>query len=85
MLLVATLALGAVAFLQQRRLDEAQATNRAIAAVVADPDRTLQTGEPSTGGSASAIVAGGRAVFAASDLPALPSDRDYQLWVLDGA
>ncbi len=34
---------------------------------------------------AAVVAASGQAVFAADDLPALPGDRIYQLWLIDRA
>jgi anti-sigma-K factor RskA len=75
---------GALAWSQYRAAQDARATAQAITAVVADPSaRRVATTLPG-GGSASLVVAGGRAVLAGDALPALAEDRTYQLWIVRG-
>lgn len=94
--LISTAVLGGVAWMSQQdaRRDQVQAARQQeraaqqqelaarITTVVTDPDREQGTGRVLGGGSADIVTAGGNAVFAARDLPAPPSGRTYQLWVL---
>ena len=83
LLLVLSLALGAVALGAHRDAEQAEQLAARIAAVATDPDR-VALGQPiSTGGNASVVAAGGNAVFRAQGLAVLPEDRGYQLWVMD--
>jgi anti-sigma-K factor RskA len=42
----------------------------------------VTTADLSSGGRSTAVVSHGEAVFLASDLPTVASDRTYQLWVM---
>lgn len=75
--------LGGVAWQGHQAAQEAQAQAAAIARVMTSPDRKQQDGTPTGGGSATVVVANGRAVFAADRLPRLSSDQIYQLWLVD--
>ncbi len=68
----------------QHQLDEAQAGNRAVAAVLAAPDARIQTGTASVGGTVTAVVSArdAEAVITTAGMPAPPGTRVYQLWVL---
>lgn len=82
--LAAAAALGVVSVSTQHRLDVALASSREIAGILAAPDARLAAARTSIGGSAVAVVsrAQGRLVFTSSGLPALPSSRVYELWLL---
>lgn len=71
----------------QHQLDEAQAGNRAVAAVLAAPDARIQTGTASVGGTVTAVVSASdaEAVITTAGMPAPPGTRVYQLWVLSPA
>lgn len=77
-------ALGGVAWNANQDADQARQQAAAISSVLTDPGREQRDGTISVGGSATVVAAGDRAVFAASDLPAPPDGRTYQLWVIGG-
>ena len=81
--LVAALGLGALAGVQWQRADEAQQRADRIAAVATDPDRVENSAAGTTGGSGTVIAADDLAVFRTDDLPELPADQAYQLWLID--
>ncbi|HET9944898.1 MAG TPA: anti-sigma factor [Actinomycetes bacterium] len=87
LLLVVSAGLGALAWQQDQRADDAEARAAQIAAVVTDPDRVESNAPATTGGSGTVVAAEDLAVFRTEGLPELPSDQDYQLWVIsdDGA
>ena len=80
----------AVAFLlvtqvsTSRQLQQAQASNSAIAAVLAAPDARIESLPATVGGTVSAVlsVREREAVVTAADIPSLPGSRVYQLWVI---
>ncbi len=80
----------AVAFLlvmqvsTSRQLQQEQASNRAVAAVLAAPDVRTESAPAAVGGTVTAVMSaraarGGRHD---GDLPALPGAKVYQLWVM---
>ena len=83
----------AVAFLlvtqlsTSRQLQQAQAGNSAIAAVLAAPDARIESVPASVGGTVSAVVSvrEREAVVTTADMPSLPDTRVYQLWVITSA
>jgi anti-sigma-K factor RskA len=83
LLLVLTIGLGALAASERQRADEAESTAARIIAVVTDPGRAETTAPVASGGTGTVILSRGEAVFRASGLAELPSDRAYQLWRLD--
>jgi anti-sigma-K factor RskA len=85
--LVAALGLGALAGVQWQRADEAQQRADRIAAVATDPNRVENNAPATTGGSGTVVAANDLAVFRTDDLPELPANRAYQLWLIndDGA
>ncbi len=83
-LAVLTLGAGALAWTQYRAADAARAEAAQINAVVTDPGARLVQQRLPGGGTATMVVAGDRAVLAGAGMPALPSDRTYQLWVIRG-
>lgn len=85
--LVAALGLGALAGIQWQRADEAQQRADRIAAVATDPDRVENSAPGTTGGSGTVVAADDLAVFRTADLPELPAEQAYQLWLIgdDGA
>jgi anti-sigma-K factor RskA len=82
LLLVVSAGLGALAWQQDRRADEAEARAAQIAAVVADPDRVESSAPATTEGSGTVVAAEDLAVFRTDGLPELPSDQAYQLWLI---
>jgi anti-sigma-K factor RskA len=84
-LAVITLGSGAFAWSQYRSAEEARTTAQQITSVLADPSARVVGARVGTGGNARLVVAGDRAVLAGGDLPALPPQRAYQLWVIRGS
>jgi anti-sigma-K factor RskA len=80
----------AVAFLlvtqvsTSRQLQQAQAGNSAIAAVLAAPDARIESSPATVGGTVTAVlsVREREAVVTTADTPSLPGSRVYQLWVI---
>jgi anti-sigma-K factor RskA len=66
------------------QLQQAQAANRQIAAVLAAPDARLQTVPVTAGGTVTAVMSPGQeeAVVTTADLPSLSGSLVYQLWVM---
>jgi anti-sigma-K factor RskA len=66
------------------RLHQAQAANRAVAAVLAAPDARVESMPAARGGTVTAVVSlrQQEAVVTSARLPALAGGRVYQLWVL---
>jgi anti-sigma-K factor RskA len=83
-LAVLALGAGALAWAQYRAADAARTEAARINAVVTDPGARLVQQRLPGGGTATMVVAGSRAVLGGAGLPALPSDRTYQLWVIRG-
>ncbi len=82
--LAAALVFGLEQAATQHQLDQAQARNRAIAAVLAAPDARILTQATSDGGTATVIVSTGqeKMIFTAAGLPSLPATKVYQLWLI---
>jgi anti-sigma-K factor RskA len=84
-LLVVSLALGGLLVRTQQQADQSRSDAQRFEAIIENPSHVV-VGRPVTdGGRATVIAADGQAVFLARNLPALPSGRAYQLWVLDSA
>jgi anti-sigma-K factor RskA len=83
-LAVVSLGSSAFAWSQYRSAQEAHTTVQAITAVLADPSARVSATRLPNGGTARLVVADGRAVLAGADMPALPQDRTYQLWIIRG-
>jgi anti-sigma-K factor RskA len=66
------------------RLQQAQAGNQAIAAVLAAPDARIEAAGPSVGGTVTAVISAHdhEAVITTTGMPAPPGSRVYQLWVI---
>lgn len=83
----------AVAFLfvtqvtTRHELQQSQAGNRAVAAVLAAPDASIETAPASVGGSVTAVLSVRQhdAVVITAGVPAPAGTRVYQLWVLSSA
>jgi len=82
--LVVAVALGILTVSTQRKLDNAQGQNQAIAAVLAAPDARIASQATTHGGTATIVVslAQHRFVFTATGLPVLRASQVYQLWLL---
>jgi len=68
----------------QHQLQQAQAGNRAVAAVLAAPDARIQTSATTVGGTVTAVISprDHQAVITTTGMPALPASKTYQLWVI---
>jgi anti-sigma-K factor RskA len=83
----------AVAFLfvtqvsTSRQLQQARASNSAIAAVLAAPDARIESVPVTVGGTVNAVMSARdrEAVVTTADIPSLPETRVYQLWVITAA
>ncbi|MEV6413650.1 anti-sigma factor [Kribbella sp. NPDC051718] len=83
--LVVVAGAGGIAIDQYRKNSTTQRATEQIAAVLAQPDAQTVHGSL-TGGGQATMVASSRAdsaVVVLSDLPALPSEKTYQLWLID--
>jgi len=82
--LVIAVVFGVIGISAQHRLNAAQAQNRAVAAVLAAPDARLASDRVSHGGTATVVVsrAENTMIVTTSGLPALPSSKVYQLWLI---
>ena len=83
-LFAVALAFGGIAIDTQHDLSQEQAHTRAIAAVLNAPDATIMTARAITGGKATVVMShrDHALVFTAARLPALPSSRRYELWLM---
>ncbi len=70
-----------------RELQQAQARNGAIAAVLAAPDARIASAPAKVGGTVTAVMSlrEHEAVVTTADVPSLPQARVYQLWVMTAA
>lgn len=70
-----------------RQLRQAQAGNRAIAAVLAAPDARVEAVTATVGGRVTAVMSlrEHEAVVTAAGMPAPPGTRVYQLWVMSSS
>lgn len=83
----AAVALGVVQSSTQRQLNQAQAENRSVAAVLAAPDARLAVHRTTAGGVATVVASPSRhaMIISTSGLPALAGGKVYELWfVSDG-
>jgi anti-sigma-K factor RskA len=85
LLLVVSVALGSLAISENRRADRAENLANRITAVTTDPARQEAQQPVASGGTGTLISVGGRAVFSATGVRALPAGRTYQLWVIDSS
>jgi hypothetical protein len=83
-LFAVALAFGGIAINMQHRLSQEQAHTGAIAGVLNAPDATMMTARAVDGGTATVVMShlDGALVFTAARLPALPSSKRYQLWLM---
>ena len=84
--LAAAVALGGLAYHDQQQLSQEQSRARAVAAVLAAPDAVMMTARAASGGSATVVMSHHERtlVFTAARLPALPSAKRYELWLMGG-
>jgi anti-sigma-K factor RskA len=68
----------------RHQLQQAQAGNRAVAAVLAAPGARIETSGTTVGGTVTAVISPGdrEAVITTAGMPAPSGDRVYQLWVI---
>ena len=66
------------------QLEQARASDKAIAAVLAAPDAHIEAVPATVGGTVTAVVSvrEHEAVITTTDVPPLPRTRVYQLWVM---
>jgi hypothetical protein len=85
--LAVAVAAGVVAVQNQQQLDRLTATNQAISAVLSAPDARATTARATGGGTVTVVAAPSRerVVVASSGLPALPSTKTYELWMMGPA
>jgi hypothetical protein len=71
----------------RHQLEQAQASNHAIAAVLAAPDARVESATATVGGTVTAVmsVSQHEAVVSTAGVPALPAAKVYQLWVMSPA
>lgn len=82
---VVVAAAGGVAIDQYRDRTTAEQANQQIAAVLTQPDARTVHGGVEGGGQATVVVsaAANKSVVVLKDLPKLPHDRIWQLWMID--
>ena len=83
--LVAAVAFLLVTQLSTRsQLQRAEASNSAIAAVLAAPDARIETAAATVGGTVTAVMSlrEHEAVVTTANVPSLPGTRVYQLWIM---
>jgi anti-sigma-K factor RskA len=71
----------------RHQLQQAQAGNRAVAAVLAAPDARIQASHTSLGGIVTAVISARHreAVITAAGMPAPAGSKVYQLWVISAS
>lgn len=76
---------GGIAIDQYRDRTAAERTNQQVAAVLAEPDARTVHGTVQGGGQATVVVSAraDKSVVVLRDLPELPDDRTWQLWMID--
>ena len=84
--LAVALAFGGLAYHAQRQLSQEQSRARAVAAVLGAPDAVMMTARAPTGAAATVVMSHRERalVFTAARLPALPSAKRYELWLMGG-
>jgi anti-sigma-K factor RskA len=78
------IALGVTVGVQQNHLNQVQAQQRELTAVLSARDARIVSGSTALGGHTTMVVAASldKMVFTAAGLPAQPGARVYQLWLL---
>jgi anti-sigma-K factor RskA len=67
---------------QHRDRVQLQRQADAVAAILADPHARLVASTVPGGGLTTALVSGDEALFSATNMPATPAGKTYQLWVV---
>ncbi len=82
--LAVAVTMGALAMGARHDLDQEQVQGHAIAAVLTAPDMIMLTARVTTGGTATVLESRHQRslVFTAAGLPALPSAKRYELWLM---
>ena len=82
---IAAVLLGVAQSATQHRLTQAEAQNRAMAAVLAAPDAHLVAARSTTGGMATVVVSPARRslIVTTSGLPELTGGKVYELWFIN--
>ena len=80
------MALGVIQSSTQHQLDQAQAENRSVAAVLSAPDARLAVHRTTAGGVATVVASPSRhaLIISTAGLPALSGGKVYELWFLSG-
>lgn len=84
-LIAFTAGIAGIAWQGHHSSEQAQVEADRVARVMADPGRSQAQGRPTVGGTAAIYASGGDAVLAADRIPAAPSGKAYQVWVIRGA
>jgi len=82
---VVAIAFGATSYARmQHGLDTDQGRDQTVAAVLSSADARMMRGNVSTGGTATVVMSHnmGMLVFTAAGLPALPTAKRYELWLI---
>ena len=82
LLLVVAGVLGAVTVDALNRARDAERRTELVTAIATDPARRVATVPVADGGRGTVIAAQGAAIVRTTELPELPDDRVYQLWVI---
>jgi anti-sigma-K factor RskA len=82
---LAVAAAGGVAIDQRQDRTAAERANQQLAAVLAQPDARTVHGTVEGGGQATVVLStkADKSVVVLRDLPKLPKDRTWQLWMMD--
>ncbi|HEV2637671.1 MAG TPA: anti-sigma factor [Actinocrinis sp.] len=86
-LVVGILFLGGVVWHQQGEIDSLHGQAQSVTQLLAEPDAHAVAGHVQTGGTITVISSStdNGMVFSASDLPALPAGKAYQVWMINGS
>jgi anti-sigma-K factor RskA len=81
---VVAIGLGVTLGVQHRQLDQARGEQRAVAAVLNAPDARIVTDRAKPGGTVTMVASRSlhRMLVTSAGLPALPSSRTYQVWLI---
>jgi anti-sigma-K factor RskA len=82
--LVAAVVLGVMAVGTQHRLNQAQAREHMLAAVLTAPDAKMMSAAVSGGGTATVVMSHREhaLAFSSAGLPSLPAGKAYELWLM---
>jgi Anti-sigma-K factor rskA len=81
-IMVAGLGAGITGAVQLRQAERERASAEQILSIVSAPNARRITGSARGGGSVTVLVAGAQAVLLTTEMPALPADHAYQLWLV---